>query len=35
MNKFDSIIDSIIFYTGLVVLGVIFLMITTNIHEMF
>jgi hypothetical protein len=33
-NKLNSIIEEMIFCTGLVVLGVVFIILTTNLHEL-
>ena len=32
-NKLNSIIEEMIFCTGLVVLGVVFIILTINLHE--
>jgi len=34
-NRFDTIVDSIIWHTGIIALGVIFLIITFNLHDRF
>ena len=33
-NSFDSIVDSIIYYTGLITLGTIFIIIVFNLNEL-
>ena len=31
-NRFDTIVEGVIFYVGLIALGVIWIAITTNLH---